>query len=381
MGPIKRWLEQRSRSKAQKQNVSKVVLAVPTLLTGGAEKFVMELATRLDPNRFRVTVLVTRGQSEASSVIFLQNAGIEVVQVGRGPWLSSLISSAIVLWRRRPDVVHTNISSIYHVSLGLLLLPSYKARVHTLHHVVGFAESGIKLLLLRNALKFLRFKVVSISSAVGESAANKLLLSASGIPQIPNGVDVDEFYPEKPSATDSKEEVNFVAVGSLVPGKDHSALIDAFARLETDIRDKCTLTILGGGKLREELDEKIAGLKLESQIQLAGNRDDVSSILRDSDVFVSASKSEGFPLSLLEGLATGLPAVITAVGGVVDIVRDGVEGILVVPGSVESMTKAMQVVATNRDLARQMGENASKRATTFSWDRCVESYSGLYESE
>lgn len=355
-----------------------VMLTTPTLLTGGAEKFVTELAVRFDPTHFRVTVLVTRGQTDPAHQQLLEDAGIEVIVVGARSRLHSITETARVLIRRRPQVVHTNIGSLLHVALGLLLLPKTVTRVHTLHSMAGHAEPGRRLAISKKLIQRLHFTPISISRAVRDSVSAAYDIPASEIPLIPNGVDTQRFAPPEHNERHTSDETRFVAVGSLLPVKQHENLIQAFAEMDKALQARCRLTIVGGGPLHADLEALINSLGLEQHVTLLGNQKDIPAILRQHDVFVSASRTEGFPLSLLEGLATGLPAAVTAVDGVMDIVRDGAEGILVPPGDVSVMTQSMERFARDKTLQVELGHQARQRAVTFSWNRCVSSYGALY---
>lgn len=355
-----------------------VVLATPTLLTGGAEKFVAELAVRFDPAKFRITVLVTRGQVQQSQLEELHNAGIEVKTIGGRSRTQSILQSALELVRLKPKVVHTNIGSLLHVSLGVLFLPKSTVRLHTLHSMAGHAEPGVRLGASKRLMRLLKFTPVSISRAVRESASSAFEIPESNIPLVPNGVDFGRFAQAPEGQQRASDTTRFVAVGSLLPVKQHGDLITAFSKMQPDLHAKSRLTIVGGGPLHEQLEQQIDDLGLSKYVTLLGNRADVPDILKTQHVFVSASRTEGFPLSLLEGLAAGLPAAVTAVDGVNDIVRDGVEGILVPPGDIKVMTEAMERMAVDHSLQERLSEQASQRAAAFSWERCIESYSALY---
>lgn len=355
-----------------------VMLTTPTLLTGGAEKFVAELAVRFDPARFRVTVLVTRGQADPAHQQVLEDAGIEVVMVGARSRVHSITETAKVLLRRRPQVVHTNIGSLLHVALGLVFLPRTTTRIHTLHSIAGHAEPGRRLAISRKLMQWLHFTPISISRAVRDSASDAFHIPASKIPLIPNGVDTQRFAPYKDGQHDSSGETRFVAVGSLLPVKQHEHLIEAFSKMDPQLQKRARLTIVGGGPLHDELAGRIKELGLEQRIMLLGNRKDVPDILKEQHVFVSASRTEGFPLSLLEGLAAGLPAAVTAVDGVMDIVRDEVEGLLIPPQDIASMTQAMERYVSDAEFRTTLARQARTRATEFSWERCVASYGAVY---
>lgn len=355
-----------------------VFLTTPTLLTGGAEKFVTELAVRFDPARFRVSVLVTRGQTDPAHLKLLADAGIEVIIVGGKTRAHSILACARVIALRRPDVLHTNIGSLLHVSLGALLLPKSAVKVHTLHSMAGHAEPGRRLDITKRLMHRLNFTPISISNAVRDSAAAAFDIPAEAIPLIPNGVDTKRFAPPQNNQRHVSEETRFVAVGSLLPVKQHENLIAAFARMEPRLQQQSKLTIVGGGPLHDDLQALIDTLGVSERVSLLGNQKDVPGILKSHDVFVSASRTEGFPLSLLEGLAAGLPAAVTAVDGVTDIVRDGVEGLLVTPKDVDSMRQAMEQFVSDQTLRSVLGAQARQRAEYFSWERCIDSYAELY---
>lgn len=355
-----------------------VMLTIPTLLTGGAEKFVTELAVRFDPLRFRVTVLVTRGQTDLAHQQLLEDAGIEVIVVAARSRFHSITETARVLIRRRPQVVHTNIGSLLHVALGLLLLPRSVTRIHTLHSMAGRAEPGRQLAISKKLIQLLHFTPISISRAVRDSFSAAYDIPLSEIPLIPNGVDTERFAPPDRNERHSSDETRFVAVGSLLPVKQHQDLIVAFSKMDQQLQSRSRLTIVGGGPLRAELEGLIKELGLEQRITLMGNQKDVAGILNEHDVFVSASRTEGFPLSLLEGLAAGLPVAVTAVDGVLDIVRDEVEGLLVPPQDIASMSRAMERFVQDEAFRATLARQARQRATVFAWERCVESYGAVY---
>ncbi|OMG54145.1 glycosyltransferase [Tessaracoccus sp. ZS01] len=353
---------------------------MPTLLTGGAENFVLAIATRFDPNVFEIVVIVTRGQATAENVARLRRAGLEVVMLGRRSWITSLLATALLCLRRRPDVIHTNIGSLLHVSLGSALLPRPVTRIHTLHNIAGFAERGLRMRMVRGVLRHQGFQLVSISNAVTRSAVSEFHLDSERVCLIPNGVDTNWFAPSPDRDSVQRQGTRFVAVGSLLPVKAHGNLVRAFAGMLPSLREDCFLTIVGGGPLYAELQDLIETLGLKAHVNLLGQCKDVRSILLTSDIFVSGSRSEGFPLSLLEAMATGLPSIVTAVGGVVDAVRDEEEGLLVAPQNVAALTNAMERLVQDAPLRKALSRNARQRALKFSWDKCVNAYSKLYRA-
>jgi len=117
----------------------------------------------------------------------------------------------------------------------------------------------------------------------------------------------------------------------------------------------------GTGPLEEELRRKIRELKLEPYVRMAGFIEDVPSFLSELDVFVLPSDSEGIGLAIMEAMATGLPVVATAVGGVPEVVSDGQTGILVPPRQPKLLAQAIVRLLVDPDLARAMGAAGRNR--------------------
>src|SRR5262249_46850678 len=117
-------------------------------------------------------------------------------------------------------------------------------------------------------------------------------------------------------------------VGNLYPVKGHTYLIRA-AKIILKSRPNTHVIILGRGNLKDTLHQEAESLGIKDRIHLLGYRDDVSSWLRQFDVFTLPSLSEGLPMSLLEAMAAGVPVVVTGVGGMPEVVSDGLTGFVV----------------------------------------------------
>ena len=140
------------------------------------------------------------------------------------------------------------------------------------------------------------------------------------------------------------------------------------------------LLLAGDGSLRSQLEAQAVALGVTPQVRFLGRRDDIPQMLAASDVFVLASLWEGNPLSVMEALAAGLPAVVTAVGGVPELVANEIEGLVVPAGDPLAFSAAMVRVASNPTMRRAMGIAATKRAVTEFDDRnMVEAYESLYD--
>jgi glycosyltransferase involved in cell wall biosynthesis len=119
--------------------------------------------------------------------------------------------------------------------------------------------------------------------------------------------------------------------------------------------------LAGDGPTRKEAENAARSLQLAERVRFAGNRDDVPQLLADADIFVLATKWEGLPLSILEAMRAGLPTIATGVGGVEEMVTDGVNGYLTERGNVEQLRTRIRTLISSRQLQESMGRQARAR--------------------
>ena len=203
-------------------------------------------------------------------------------------------------------------------------------------------------------------------------------LSAWGIPReqvhaIPNGIDL----PEDGRRQTGNGVVRFLSMGRLDAEKAVDQTIRAFAELSTDTPAR--LTILGDGPCREELEALSRRLGQEERIVFTGPVADVTPYLREADVYLSTSLSEGMSNALLEAMSHAVMPVVSRVSGVADVVQEGVTGLVFPPGD-ESALKARleESLAMTTEHRRATGEAAQTAVYRFSIDRVAELHLSLY---
>jgi glycosyltransferase involved in cell wall biosynthesis len=168
------------------------------------------------------------------------------------------------------------------------------------------------------------------------------------------------------------------AVGSLYTVKGHLDLIRATPAILKQ-HPTTHVLILGRGPQHDALVAEATRLGIRERIHLPGHRDDVKDWLAAMDVFTMPSLSEGLPLSLLEAMAAGLPPVVTEVGGMAEVVRDGETGFLVQPGNVTALADRISFLLGNPSLAAKMGTAARDRIRDrFTADRMAAEYRDVY---
>jgi glycosyltransferase involved in cell wall biosynthesis len=166
-----------------------------------------------------------------------------------------------------------------------------------------------------------------------------------------------------------------VSVGRLSAEKGHDRLLEAFARV-AEARPRWRLVIAGEGPLRGELEALRDRLGLRGRVELPGLVRDVDSLLAGADLYVLASRREVFPMALCEAMARGVPAVAMEYRpGVREIVRDGVDGVVVPAGDVSALADAMARLMGDEAARRRLGARAVEVVERYGVDRVL----GLWE--
>jgi glycosyltransferase involved in cell wall biosynthesis len=140
--------------------------------------------------------------------------------------------------------------------------------------------------------------------------------------------------------------------------------------------------IVGDGPRRAALESLVAQHGLRPRVEFMGHREDIEAILSDADLFVLPSRSEAFPNAAIEAMASGLPVVASAVGGLLDLIEPYRTGVLVPSDNPGALAAAIDALVSAPDRAARIGTAARETvATRYSFDRMVSSFEALYRSE
>ena len=220
--------------------------------------------------------------------------------------------------------------------------------------------------ILRNLIKFVLKKadyVVVVNQTLKEKAL-ELGINPDKVYITPNAVDVEKFNPkntELPSDVNiNSDKPSMLFVGNLVFQKGVKYLLEAKKLMKNDAE----LLIVGDGPLRTELEMKVQKDHIPDVV-FAGARRDVDQIMPSADVFVLPSISEGFPITILEAMASGLPVVATNAGGISEVMNKDV-GIMVHPANPTELASALDKILENKTSMTDMSVAAREQALKYS---------------
>jgi glycosyltransferase involved in cell wall biosynthesis len=228
-------------------------------------------------------------------------------------------------------------------------------------------------------------KVIAVSGAIAHDLQSRSF-AAEKVAVIHNGISVDTATATVDrTALRSRfglrqSEFVIACVGRLANVKGHKYLVEAVDLLLKEYPD-CCLVIAGDGPLRPQIEAMIADRKLGHRIRLVGFTADISGFLAMSDAFVLPSLSEGLPISLLEAMASGLPVIASAVGGICEVVTSPENGVLVPPADSAQLFGALEDLYQRPDRRKALGDAAIKLVRErFSAGAMALQYEAVYSS-
>ncbi len=336
----------------------RVVEVLATGTNGGAQEHLMSLVSRLDPSRYDVSVV---SLSAGSAVRKLQRAGVEVLVIDSPDDSIAVGALAAHLAEVRADVVHAHMFRAETVA-ARAVMSLVEAGQRRPYLVATAHSSRVRSDEDRHTLLEL---TPQFDHLIAVSKASEAKLIAEGRDIVPmsliyNGVDLQRYDHQEPCCTLPEEygmEPGSQIVGvvaRLEPEKGHPTLLEAWPAIVRAVPD-VYLLIVGEGSRRDALEAQARELRVAHRVVFTGRRDDVPAVTAALDVAVLPSYREAQGLTILEAMALSRPVVASNVGGIPEMVEDGVTGILVPPHDAEALTTAIVRLLTDHSYADMLG--------------------------
>jgi len=349
---------------------TKVAFVTTSLIVGGQEKVLVDVANGMDREEFAVAVVLTK---EPGALAKDLAEDVTVLSGLRNGFLGSFLALPRLMgWMKRwqPDCVFT-FGPGDKFLMGRLAGKWAKTPVilSGLHTTPGPEHVGRSILGRWNKhLMGLNSGVVTVTSGLKE-----YLHEVEGYPLektyvIPNGVNTEHFFPRPPSQElqtelDLPNDAPIVSiVAALRKEKRHDLFLKAAALVCKEV-PVCRFLVVGGGPSLEDLKSAAQRLKISSKVLFLGPRHDIPELLNLSSAAVlSSTDVESAPICMLEALASGVPQVAPSIGGIPDIVADGETGFLFPAGNVEALASHLITLFQDSQLNQRMAVASRRRA-------------------
>lgn len=362
----------------------RAVFVINSLTVGGAERamctFLASSASERDDFEISLVLL----DIEESPYQLADWVNVHQLD-SRRSLLRSVVFLLWLFWRLRPDV---SVSFLTRANVANVLTSFIcgnpciiSERVNTSSHFTSDLAGKLAKLLIRTIYPRAT-KIIAVSSGVAQDLRSAFSVPEEKVVVIANPIDVLSIQAQShEEATIDFGKPYVIAMGRLVKNKNFALLIDAFA--QSGLRGK--LVILGEGPERGALIRKVTDLGLNDRVLMPGFAKNPFTLLRHADVFVLPSGAEGFPNSLLEAMAVGIPVISTnCASGPSEILADrdrgdidglcfAEYGVLVPTDSPQLMAKALLAMASS-DLRDRYGKKAAARASEFTIEKAKHRY-------
>jgi L-malate glycosyltransferase len=358
-----------------------------SFMIGGTETQAIELARRLDPTRYEVTLGCLR--KEGPLLSRLEGTPVNVVEFSMGKGIDSpsgirgVVKLARFLRKERTQIMHAHdlwSNLVGMVAAKLAQVPVTITSQRDLSHDPWYGTYR------RRVLRYLQGRssiVLTNAKAIRDELVETDGLPANQVCVIYNGVDIEGFRNATPNREwmfpSSAGKKLVVLVGNMNSDvKGHPVLIAAAAEI-AKFHPEVQFLLVGDGPKRGYFETQVDAAGLKPKILFLGRRSDVPQILASCDIAVLPSLAEGLPNAVLEYLASGLPVIASALGGNLEVIRDGVTGLLVPPKDAQALSAALIRLLGDPQFAGNLAKAGRDQvATSFSFERLVVEVDRLY---
>ncbi len=364
----------------------RVFFLLDSFMLGGTETQAVELARRLDPAHYQVTLGCLRMSGPLLERLSGTSVRIVNIDLGAGVDSSSgvfaILKLARLLRKERMQILHAHDlwSNLAGMAAAMLArVPVIITSQRDLSHDAWYGTYRRRFLRLMQSRSS---AVVTNAKAIRDGLIDRDGVPAAKILVVYNGVDLERFRTSVDRTQiirGSEGKKLIVLVGNMISEvKGHSVLISAAMEVVRR-HPEVQFVLVGDGKMRAQFESQVAVSGLTQHFAYLGRRIDIPQILASCDIAVLPSLAEGLPNAVLEYLAAGLPVVASALGGNVEVIQDGVNGLLVPPQNPQALSDALLRLLDDPQLAWHLANSGRNHvANNFSFERMVAEVDNLY---
>ncbi len=395
--PLAMRNEKQLSSTAVGKPLPEILFVTSTLQVGGTQLHIVEIAQSLVRRGWRVSVYAVIEGGPLCDVLRQGNVTVLLPPVASEEEACSRVRRALrllhaaarlfaVMARRRPAIVHLVLPVAYLIGAPLALLAGVPIRVMSRRSLNVYQRHDWRYRLVEPALHRTMSAILGNSQSIIRELRDRERVPAGRLGLIYSGIDGSRFADtnSRPKVRDqlslAPTTIALVVVANLFPFKGHADLISALALAQPQMPADWRLLLVGRDYgIESDLRAQAAKLRVDGKISFLGPRSDVPEILTACDLGLLCSHEEGFSHAILEGMAAGLPMIVTDVGGNPEAVIDGETGLIVPPRDPARLAQAIIRLAADPALRAKLGTAGRRRVQEhFALDRCVEAYERLY---
>ncbi len=302
--------------------------------------------------------------------------------------LKALLSLRKLIRREKPQIIHTNSSKggiIGRIAARMNRTPVivHSPHGHIFYGYYGKVKTSAFIRMERWAARFTD-RITNLTGPGREDHIRLRIAAPDKFIVIPAGIDLEKFSNSARSRSEVRSELGLTDnavvvgwVGRMADIKNPMLLIETAALLKG--REDLRFLMVGAGDRYDSVRRRVEALGLSEKFRFTGHREDVPDLLAAMDIYILTSSNEGLGRSILEAQAAGLPVIATDVGGVPEIIEDGVSGLLIPPSQAQSAAEAVLKLADNVALRGKIVSGANSRLQIFSLEKTLDEIDNLYQ--
>lgn len=364
----------------------KICQLLHAMTTGGAEVLADRIG-RTFADRHEVVFACLDGLGELGEKLREDGFRVEVLGRGEGIDVGCMRRLSRYIRDQNVDLIHAHQYTPFFYAAAARMFGASRPIVFTEHGRFFPDLPSRKRAIFNRLMLRRRDRIVAVGEQVRQALIRNESLPPERIDVIYNGIDLNRYSCSTPETRESRlrdelgigaDDVVVVQVARLDSIKDHLTAVRAIGQGIAKC-ENLHLLIVGDGPERPRIEAEITRLDAGTRVHMLGLRRDVQQILPQCDLLLLTSLSEGIPLTLIEGMACGLPCVSTDVGGVREVVRQDETGLLCEAGDASAVAGALLQLAGDAGLRRSMGQAGRKLVESrFSEEQMFDQYEKLF---